>query len=116
VKVNLPLQADVERELLLLLRLQRRPMMAKRAYTELAELMQVTREQRSVTDKTLGGREYDWPWLVRQARRKLVDKGDIVPRNRAERGEWALTETGRHHADNLSKVRAGTLSIDDLGF
>jgi hypothetical protein len=115
MQVNLPMQRDVEEQLLLFLRLHRRPLDTKRVYGPLAEAITLTSEQRFVTITTPKGLENGWENLVRQARRRLVDEGLMVDRQKSQSGHWLLTSAGRDRANLLSMRQAAMLTIDDLG-
>jgi hypothetical protein len=57
MKVSLPMQGDVEEELLMFLRLHRRALETKRVYGPLAEVMTLANELRFVTITTPKGHE-----------------------------------------------------------
>lgn len=70
-RVELESQANVERELLLLLAKQIRPIESHRVHDPRAEVMRLTRAQRAVTLTNANGRESAWEKPVRFARRQI---------------------------------------------
>jgi hypothetical protein len=87
--VGLPPQSEVETKLFRHLKSSTRAVEPKLMYARLAEDFKLTAEQRHAGRSN----DPDWHWLVRQARRRLVDAGLV---NKSQHGLWSLTETGRN--------------------
>jgi hypothetical protein len=91
--VTLPVQSDVENQLLRLLHGLSRPVGPREIYDQLAELMGLSSLQRTARYVVSG--DIAWLVLVRQARRRLVGQGHM---HREPRNQWRLTEAGRELA------------------
>jgi hypothetical protein len=91
--LNLPSQSAVEQRLLHHLNARSRPIEPRHLYGPLADDFKLTAEQRTAS-RSKG--DPDWHYLVRQARRRLVDLG-LLDGSRS--GLWSLTSLGRQNAE-----------------
>lgn len=87
--LNLPPQSKVEDELLLQLNARSRAVEPRHLYEPIADHFNLTLEQRT---KSRSGSDPDWHYLVRQARRRLVENGWMAD---SADGFWSLTDDGR---------------------
>lgn len=116
LSVSLPTESEVESGLLLLLRAHHpRPVKTIAAYSELAEAMGITNEQRWATRTTPNGRENAWENRVRWARFRLVDQEYVVDVARSRRGYWELTDAGLDRAMHLSEFKVGEIVFEEEG-
>ena len=116
LSVSLPTESEVESGLLLLLRARHpRPVKTVAAYSELAESMGITNEQRWATRTTPSGRENAWENRVRWARFRLVDQGYVVGTAHSKRGFWQLTGAGLNRAMRLSEFEVGEIVFEEEG-
>jgi hypothetical protein len=87
--MGLPCQAEVEKRLFNHLKARNRPVEAKIMYDDLAADFGL-----SLTQKRAGRRNDPcWHWLVRQAKRRLVDAGFMI--KSGPRNQWVLNAAGR---------------------
>jgi hypothetical protein len=91
--VNLPSQSAVERRLLHHLNARSRPVEPRHLYGPIADDFNLTAEQRNASR---ANGDPDWHYLVRQARRRLVDEGLI---DDSHKGFWSLSAKGRSNAE-----------------
>ncbi len=90
--LNLPPQSEVQDELLRQLKARSRPIEPRHLYEPIADHFNLSLQQRRAGPPN----DPDWHWLVRQARRRLVDEGLI---DKSRPGFWSLTDTGRKRAE-----------------
>lgn len=105
---DLPAQSDVERQLLFVLFLHKRPIEPRALYGPLADHFGLTAFQRNADLAETN--ENAWRNRVRQARRRLINDGLL---DGSVNGLWSLTSAGREQA--LKIERFNTLTADDLG-
>ncbi len=116
LSVSLPTESEVESGLLLLLCVHHpRPVKTIAAYSELAEAMGITNEQRLATRTTPNGRENAWENRVRWARFRLVHQGYVVDVARSKRGYWELTDAGLDRAMRLGEFKVGEIVFEEEG-
>jgi len=97
----LPPQDVVEDRFLLMLQDCPRPMPMAMIYAALANRFGLARhERRGAKGDPMGSR---WEYLVRQARKTLLDKGWAVS---PQPGLWALTDAGREEARRRENISA----------
>lgn len=84
----LPNSTDIEPELLKLLQ-QKKRLLPKEAYEKLAEIFQVTAEERKVLVRSRN--QTQWHNNCQWARQNLVEKGYLDP---SEYGVWKITQAG----------------------
>ena len=101
--LNLPPQSEVQDELLRQLNARSRPAAPKDLYEPIADHFNLSTLQRSA------GAPNDpyWHYLVRQARRRLVDEGLI---DKSQHNLWSLTATGRKRAEWVEAGEPQTIS------
>jgi Mrr N-terminal domain len=100
----MPVQSEVQEELLRLLARHARVPSTTNVYEELAEAMHLSRKQ--LSKRREDGRLH-WPNLVQYAVERLKDDGYLVPTTGAGKGNWILTDKGRAEAAQLERIRAG---------
>jgi Mrr N-terminal domain len=95
--LKLPLQRDVEAELLKLLAARSQPSVITEVYRTLADTFRLTLVQRQAPRGAAFRSSFEpaWNWLVRRAMQRLQKEGWAC---RPQYGFWAATEKGRGQA------------------
>ena len=106
--LELPPQAKVEDEMLYLLSGRSKGTEAVRVYSELGNAFGLSQSQQHASRPNTSGSA--WEYLVRQAKRRLLDERWLVC---PEHGVWMLTAAGEAQAARVR--RAKTVTPEELG-
>lgn len=106
--VSLPSQTEVETKLFHHLKSFTRPVEAATFYDLLAEDFNLSLAQRGVGPRN----DPCWHYLVRQAKRRLVDEGLVRKPLDGRPGPWILTSTGRNTPHWPTATTLADLGLD----